>query len=136
MSYKAEYAAIADLGRKIGIPNLAMQDFDLVFADRHRVDEFCDFFETLELTPPERLHLMQLTVASLELALSADPEATQPLERRVERLLSADLPEYKVVIDYWGRSELATAPLMTRLKKDPRYLYMGGAAPFEECPAG
>jgi hypothetical protein len=136
MSYKTDYAAIADLGRKIGIPNLAMEDFDLIFADRHRVDEFCDFFETLELTPPERLHLMQLTVASLELAISADPEATQPLECRVERLLSADLPEYKVVVDYWGRSELATAPLMNRLKKDPRYLYRGGAAPFEECPPG
>ena len=128
-----DYAAIADLGEKIGIPDLAIQDFDLIFARSHEVDRYCDQFETIDLTAPERFHFMQLIVASLDIALLENAPGAQRSEQRVERLLLRDLAPYKYVIDYWGRSdtELNTVPMMQRLKFDPRYIYIGGDAPFE-----
>jgi hypothetical protein len=130
---KKGYAAIADLGGKIGIPNLAMQDSDLVFADAHGVDRHCDQFETIDLTPPERFHFLQLIVASLDCALRQNVPGSKLSEHRVEKLLLRDLAEYKYIIDYWGRadSELNTVPMMQRLKRDSRYIYRGGEAPFE-----
>jgi hypothetical protein len=133
-SDKTEYEAIADLGRKIGIPDLSMQDFDLVFADAGIVENYCDQFETIDLTPPERFHFMQLIVASLDLALEKGVPGSEASEQRVERLLSKNLADYKYIIDYWGRTdtELHTIPMMTRLKRDSRYVYMGGEALFED----
>jgi hypothetical protein len=135
-SDNSEYEAIADLGRKIGVPNLSMQDFDLVFADASGVENYCDQFETIELTPPERFHFMQLIVASLDLALEKGVPGSEANEQRVERLLLKELADYKYIIDYWGRSdsELHTTPMMARLKRDPRYVYMGGEGLFEESP--
>jgi hypothetical protein len=132
-SIKTGYEAIADLGQKIGIPNLAMQDFDLVFADPHGVDGFCDQFETIDLTPPERFHFMQLIVASLDLALEEGVSEVEASERRVEQLLLENLADYKYIIDYWGRTdtELRTLAMMKRIKRDARYIYTGGEAPFE-----
>jgi hypothetical protein len=133
-SDRAGYDALADLGRKIGILDLSMQDFDLVFADGRGVDKYCDQFETIELTQPERFHFMQLIVASLDLALEKGVPGSAANEQRVERLLLKDLADYKYIIDYWGRTdtELHTTPMMTRLKSDSRYIYMGGEALFEE----
>jgi hypothetical protein len=127
------YAAIADLGQKIGIPNLAMQDFDLIFADPHGVDAFCDKLNSIELTQAERFHFMQLIVASLDLAMGKGVSRAEGCARRVEQLLLKDLGDYKYIIDYWGRpdTEFRTVPMMLRLKNDPRYIYTGGDAPFE-----
>jgi hypothetical protein len=133
-SAKDEWKVIADLGLKIGFSGMAMQDFDLIFADANRVDRFCDQFESIDLTPVERFHFMQLIVASLDLALEGQLEGSQASAQRVERLLLKDLPDYKYIIDYWGRTdtELHTVPMMSRLKADPRYEYHGGEAFFEE----
>jgi hypothetical protein len=133
-SDKTGYEAIGDLGRKIGIPDLSMQDFDLVFADARGVDNYCDQFETIELTHEERFHFMQLIVASLDLALKKGVPRSAANEQRVERLLEKDLADYKYIIDYWGRTdtELHTTPMMARLKRDSRYIYRGGEALFEE----
>ena len=134
-SDQAEYEDIAAHGRKIGIPDLSMQDFDLEFADAGGVENYCDLFEKIDFTPPERFHFMQLIVASLDLALEKRVPGSVASEQRVERLLFEDLADYKYIIDYWGRtdSKLRTIPMMTRLKRDPRYVYMGGEAPFEEA---
>jgi hypothetical protein len=135
-SDKTAYETIADLGRKLGIADLSMEDFDLVFADASGVERYCDQFETIELTQAERFHFMQLIVASLDLALEKAVPECKANERRVERLLLKELADYKYIIDYWGRpdTELRTVPMMTRLKKDARYIYMGGEALFEKPP--
>src|SRR5688572_27376333 len=134
-SAKDEYQVIADLGLKIGIPDLSMEDFDLVFADSGGVEKYCSQFEAIELTQAERFHFMQLIVASLDLALEKRVPGFEASEQRVERLLLKELADYKYIIDYWGRmdTELRTVPMMARLKADPRYRYMGGEAPFEEA---
>ena len=67
MSYDAaesEMTALLNLGRKIGIAGLATPDFDLVCANAYAVDRFCDQFESIELTPKERFHFMQLIVVN------------------------------------------------------------------------
>jgi hypothetical protein len=135
-SAKEEYEVIADLGRKVGIPDLSMEDFDLVFAAADGVDTYCDQFETIEFTSKERFHFMQLIVASLDRALEKRAPGWETNEKRVEQLLLKDLGAYKYIIDYWGRTdcELHTAPMMARLKSDSRYLYTSGEAPFEESP--
>ena len=72
MSYdaaKSEMTALLNLGRKIGIAGLATPDFDLVCANAHAVERFCDQFEAINLTPQERFYFMQLIVASLDEAL-------------------------------------------------------------------
>src|SRR5262245_17092104 len=133
---RSEYAVIAELGKKIGIPELAMQDFDLIFAKAHSLDKFCDQFESIEFARMERFHFMQLIVASLDLALRDNVPGVETCEKRVEKLLLKDVAAYKYIIDYWGRcdSELHTVPMMQRLKGDSRYMYMGGDAMFEDPP--
>ena len=135
-SAKDEYKVIADLGRKIGIPGLSMEDFDLVFADAEGVERYCDQFEAIEFSAAERFHFMQLIVASLDLALENHVPGSDASERRVESLLLKDLVHYKYIIDYWGRkgSSLHTVPMMARLKRDLRYVYSGGEAMFEDPP--
>jgi hypothetical protein len=130
---KTYYAGIADLGRKIGIPNLAVEDFDLIFADPHGVHAFCDKLNTIELTQAERFHFVQLIVASLDMAMGEGVFGAEGCDRRVEQLLLKDLGDYKYIIDYWGRpdTDLRTVPMMLRLKNDLRYIYTGGDAPFE-----
>jgi hypothetical protein len=61
--------ALRNLGRKIGIAWLATPDFDLVCANAHAVESFCDQFESIELTAKERFYFLQLIVASLDEAL-------------------------------------------------------------------
>lgn len=133
---RAEDEVITALGRKIGIPNLATQDFDLVFADAEAVEKYCDQVESIELTAAERFYFMMLIVASLDLALADRVPGFEASERRVEELLSKDLADYKYIIDYWGGrdSPLRTVPMMSRLKQDARYEYSGGASMFEDPP--
>jgi hypothetical protein len=135
-SSKDAYVVIADLGRKIGIRGLSMQDFDLVFADADGVEKYCDQFEAIELSSAERFHFMQLIVASLDLALETNVPGADASEGRVERLILEDLAHYKYIIDYWGRRDcsLHTVPMMARLKRDSRYVYEGGEAMFEDPP--
>lgn len=119
-SSRSELEVLGNLGRKIGIADLSMEDFDLVFASAHGVEKYCDQFETIDLTTPERFHFMQLIVASLNLALKQLGPGAKGSERRVEILLRSDLAEYKYIIDYWGRDDApwAATPMMRRLKND------------------
>ena len=133
---KAEDEVLTTLGQKIGIANLSMQDYDLVFADAEGVEKYCDQFEMIDLTPAERFYFMMLIVASLDLALDKRVPGCEASEQRVQTLLSRDLADYKYIIDYWGGrdSTLRTVPMMSRLKQDARYLYSAGEAMFEDPP--
>jgi len=102
---RSEYAAIAALGRKIGFPKLAMQDFDLIFANPNSVDRFCDQLESVELTSQERFHFMQIIVASLDMALSKSVPSARADEERVEYLISKDIKGYEYIIEYWIGAE-------------------------------
>jgi hypothetical protein len=99
---------------------LATPDFGLVCANAYAVDRFCDKFESIELTPKERFHFMQLIVASLDEALRTRVLSAQQSEQRVERLLARNIVDYQYIIDYWGRTgvdiDLRVAPMMQRLK--------------------
>ena len=66
---------------------------------------------------------MQLIVASLDGELHEHVAGVEASERRVERLLREDLPGYRAIVDYWGRTggQLHTVPLMARLEADPLY---------------
>src|SRR4051812_18985912 len=103
-SVREQDEIVAALGRKIGIANLAMQDYDLVFADAEGVEKYCDQFQAIDLTAEERFYLMMLIVASLDLALENRVPGCEASEQRVEGLLLKDLAEYKYIIDYWGRT--------------------------------
>jgi hypothetical protein len=117
---RAEVAALSSLGSKIGIAQMAIQDFDLVYAAPDSVAKFCDQFESIDLTPSERFYFMQLIVASLDEALRTPSPPTRALEKRVESLLSSRALEYEYIIDYWRRGgtdfEFCVTPMMRRLK--------------------
>ena len=117
---KSEVTALRNLGAKIGIAGLATQDFDLVWANAHAVEKFCDQFEVINLTSKERFFFMQLIVASLDEALRRGVPSARESEKRVERLIARNIPAYEYIIDYWGRTgvdiDLRVAPMMQRLK--------------------
>lgn len=115
-----EYAIIAALGKKIGIKGLGTQDFDLIFGHANSVEKFCDQFASIELTPNEKFHLMQLIVASLDEAIRTNAQFAHAAEQRVEQLLSSDPHAYEYIIDYWasvGTEDAGTSvrPMMRRL---------------------
>lgn len=120
-SIEEETATLTSLGSKIGIPQMAVQDFDLIHADSDSVAVFCDQFESMEFTPNERFYFMQLIVASLDLALRRPGPSGIALESRVERLLATNIARYQYIIDYWGGAGTGSAfrvtPMMQRLRK-------------------
>jgi len=58
------------IGLLIGIDDLGGEDWDLIFADPNRVEEFCTIYEDGELDADEKTSLMELIVASYDRALT------------------------------------------------------------------
>jgi hypothetical protein len=86
-----------NVGRKIGIAWVATPDFDLVCANAEAVENFCDQFESIELTRKECFYFMQLIVASLDEALLRGVPSARESEQRVEQLIVRNIPDNEYI---------------------------------------
>ena len=94
------------LGALLGIPELEgdvwEQDWELIYADSQRVEEFCELYEVRSLSDPDKFALMQLIVSSYDRYLGHEPEADRKTEPRIARLLEKDFELHKPTIEYWS----------------------------------
>jgi hypothetical protein len=113
-----ESDALDRLGQRLGLEGLNVEDWDLIFADPTRVEEFCDLYDSGTLSEVEKQLLMQLVVASLDELLRNDP--TTASVYRVESLLRRDRAIHEYVIAYWAcRDEVpvwVVTPMMRRVR--------------------
>ena len=112
------------LGALLEIPDLGGEDWDLIYADSHRVEEFCDVYEHSSFSESEKFALMELIVASYDRHLWDVQHEDLTLESRIERLLDLDFELHLQTIEYWSAlkspypdSLRAVSPLMRRLIK-------------------
>ena len=90
------------LGALLNIPDLGGEDWDLMYGDSRRVDEFCKVYESESLTESEKFALMELLVASYDRYLWEFSDAEPELESRVARLLEQDFEIHLHTIEYWS----------------------------------
>lgn len=96
-------AAIAKLSALLRLPNdPGMQDWEIQVADHARLDEFLVAYGLPELDEDDRFTLMQLIVASLDDAVSAEP-LFEPLWRRAAGLIRRDAHIHATTLAYWAR---------------------------------
>ncbi len=81
-------------------PPLPCQDWWLEMADENRIAEFCDVYESAELTDIEKFCLMELITASYEDYLV--DEHNEVLWERIARLLRQDWNLNKATVEYWS----------------------------------
>ena len=55
---------LGSLGTLLNLPDLGGEDWDLMYADPERVQDFCDVYKNEKLSEPEKFALMALLVAS------------------------------------------------------------------------
>jgi hypothetical protein len=110
--------ALKELGETIYLPDLGVEDWDLICADASRVCEFCDAYECEELSAEAKVALMQLIAASYSEHLKEQGSATE-VEQRVTDLLEADFDIHQDTILYWSGKDsdglghpFAISPLM------------------------
>ena len=77
------------------------QDWDLTCADPMRITEFCDIYEREALSDFDKRELMRLIVASHDDAISGGI-ASDVIWQRIVRLLEADFPNHKEIVEYWS----------------------------------
>ena len=113
---------LGKLGELLKIPDLAGEDWDLMYADGERVKEFCDVYESEPLSDPEKFALMELLVASYDRCLWEVQHAEPELESRISHLLEKDFELHRHTIEYWSALKSpypdrlrAVSPLMRRL---------------------
>jgi len=113
-----ESNALDRLGERLGLEGLNVEDWDLIFADPTRVEEFCDLYESGVVSELEKQLLMQLVVASLDELLRIDAKTASV--HRVESLLKRDREIHNSVIAYWAcRDEVpawVVTPMMRRVR--------------------
>jgi len=78
-----------------------LQDWELIYADPDRIDEFCDVYERVTLEDEVKCHLMGLIVASLDRYLEEGRSPTR-IWRRIHDLLKRDIDLHKDLINYWS----------------------------------
>jgi len=112
------------LGALLNIPDLGGEDWDLIYADSQRVEEFCDVYEHSSFSESEKFALMELIVASYDRRLSDVQQSDLGLESRIERLLDQDFEFHLHTIEYWSALKSpypdnlrAVSALMRRLIK-------------------
>ena len=93
---------IEKLGALLNIPDLGGEDWDLMYADSQRVEEFCDVYEHSSFSESEKFALMELIVASYDRYLWDVQHAAPRLESRIEGLLDQDFRLHLHTIEYWS----------------------------------
>lgn len=99
--------AIAFLNRSLDLPARGdEQDWEIELADKSRVAEFLDFYETNELTREQQFALMSLVLASLDDLATASP-LDQSLWQRIALLITRDRKLFKYLVEYWASLDKA-----------------------------
>jgi hypothetical protein len=80
------------------------QDWEFVYANPDRVEEFCDVYEREPLTSIEKGELMRLIVASYDRRLEHEG-APNDTWQRIARLLKAESVIHKEIVGYWSLLE-------------------------------
>ena len=90
------------LSEILKIPGLGGEDWDLIFADASRFDQFCDVYEKESLDRHEKAALMELIVASYDQHLDGGNLQAE-FETRLLKLLEADFDLHEHTILYWSK---------------------------------
>ncbi|MFP2905391.1 hypothetical protein ACLESD_10105 [Pyxidicoccus sp. 3LFB2] len=77
------------------------QDWDAELADPSRIREFLHAYQVLSLTPDDRVALMALIMASVELHLSAGSDVSHDWER-IAAILRQERDLHRETISYWA----------------------------------
>ena len=100
------------------------QDWELVYADPDRIEEFCDVYEREHLNSVEKSELMGLIVASYDQMLENGGRPNDTWQR-ITRLLKADFIIHEEIVEYWSLLEEAdvdnvfpVTPLMREVWRD------------------
>jgi hypothetical protein len=127
-------AAIRRINTLLQLPATGQeQDWEIELADSTRVQEFCQVYQTANLTQEEKFTLMALIIASYDdyLRFGQDKTATDAITTIITKLLVHDFALHKTTINYWCQHEItsdeadwnnpewvfAVTPLMRRLWK-------------------
>lgn len=87
------------LSEQLNLP-FESQDWGIINADPHRLDEFVEFYEISALAPTQKFEMGELIIASANEALLGGiriPDSLGPFLRFVERYRK----ELSVHLDYW-----------------------------------
>ena len=84
------------------------QDWEFVYADPDRIEEFSALYERESLNPGEKSELMRLIVASYDRMLEDRNESRATWER-ITRLLRREFSLHREIIEYWSLLEEAEA---------------------------
>jgi hypothetical protein len=93
--------ALESVGGLLNLPGLGGEDWDLLWADADRVEEFCEVYEREPLGPKARVVLMQLIVSSYNIRLK-ERGPNGELNERIGTLLRGDLGLHGDTVEYWG----------------------------------
>ncbi len=77
------------------------QDWEIELADSGKLNIFVEAYESLPLTPDEKITLMLLIVASFDDALVQGWESSEVWER-IEKLFSQDWELHLLTVEYWA----------------------------------
>jgi hypothetical protein len=84
------------------------QDWELVYTDPDRTEEFCALYEREFLNPVEKSELMRLIVASYDRMLENGDESSAIWER-INCLLKRESVLHREIVEYWSLLEEADA---------------------------
>ncbi len=99
--------AIAFLNRALDLPASGNeQDWEVELADKSRIAEFLDFYETNELAPEQRFALMSLVLASLD-DLATASQLDESLWQRTALLITRDRKLFDHLVEYWANVHCA-----------------------------
>ncbi len=94
-------ASIEKLTAALALPATGLeQDWEVELADPSRVSDFLGAYQTLPLTPDDKIALMALMLASVDLYIGAQSEIPEDWER-IAALLASERDLHQETIRYW-----------------------------------
>ncbi|NTX36685.1 hypothetical protein HUA78_19750 [Myxococcus sp. CA033] len=95
-------ASIEKLTAALALPATGQeQDWDAELADAARIGEFLHAYQNLPLTPDDRIALMALILASVEIRLSVGLDVADYWEQ-IAAMLGRERDLYREMIGYWA----------------------------------
>jgi hypothetical protein len=100
--------AVERLTARLDLSAVWSEDWPVEAADPARIEEFCAFYSSGDLTGAEKIALMHLIIASLDEYLLQTPPGEQDarIGEAVERLLRADFPLHAEAVQSWARLDV------------------------------
>jgi len=79
------------------------QDWSIEFSDSSRVSEFLDIYNTVDLTNPQKVEVMNLIIASYDELLTYRPKE-QDIWHSIVSAITGDIVLLRNTIEYWSCS--------------------------------